>query len=125
MPSQLCLSLNYTMSVLNYLSKRHLPISSSPLSLCLCAISVIFLCVVVFRFSALHHAALTGTTDLLSVLLEAQATVDIKDRNGETQHYLSPALRSASKTANTGLSEIISVSTDIISDVFYQWHTLS
>jgi hypothetical protein len=59
------------------------------------------------------------------VLLEAQATVDIKDRNGETQHYLSPALRSASKTANTDLSEIISVSTDIISDVFYQWHTLS
>uniref|UniRef100_A0A8C8IMQ7 Caskin-2 n=1 Tax=Oncorhynchus tshawytscha TaxID=74940 RepID=A0A8C8IMQ7_ONCTS len=52
------------------------------------AISVIFLCVVVFRFSALHHAALTGTTDLLSVLLEAQATVDIKDRNGmRPLHY--------------------------------------
>lgn len=33
-------------------------------------------------FSALHHAALTGTTELLSLLLEAQATVDIKDING-------------------------------------------
>uniref|UniRef100_H3CLZ1 CASK interacting protein 2 n=1 Tax=Tetraodon nigroviridis TaxID=99883 RepID=H3CLZ1_TETNG len=33
-------------------------------------------------FSALHHAALTGTTELLSALLEAQATVDIKDSNG-------------------------------------------
>lgn len=33
-------------------------------------------------FSALHHAALTGTMELLSLLLEAQATVDIKDING-------------------------------------------
>lgn len=33
-------------------------------------------------FSALHHAALTGTIELLSLLLEAQATVDIKDING-------------------------------------------
>uniref|UniRef100_A0A8C9UWT2 Caskin-2 n=1 Tax=Scleropages formosus TaxID=113540 RepID=A0A8C9UWT2_SCLFO len=40
------------------------------------------------RFSALHHAALTGTTDLLSLLLEAQATVDIKDSNGmRPLHY--------------------------------------
>ncbi|XP_066521936.1 caskin-2 [Hoplias malabaricus] len=39
-------------------------------------------------FSALHHAALTGTTDLLSLLLEAQATVDIKDSNGmRPVHY--------------------------------------
>ncbi|XP_066497961.1 caskin-2 isoform X2 [Hoplias malabaricus] len=39
-------------------------------------------------FSALHHAALTGTTDLLSLLLEAQATVDIKDSNGmRPLHY--------------------------------------
>lgn len=39
-------------------------------------------------FSALHHAALTGTTELLSLLLEAQATVDIKDINGnEPTHY--------------------------------------
>lgn len=35
-------------------------------------------------FSALHHAALTGTTELLSLLLEAQATVDIQDINGKT-----------------------------------------
>uniref|UniRef100_A0A9J7X6H0 Caskin-2 n=1 Tax=Cyprinus carpio carpio TaxID=630221 RepID=A0A9J7X6H0_CYPCA len=40
-----------------------------------------------FYFS-LHHAALTGTTDLLSLLLEAQATVDIKDSNGmRPLHY--------------------------------------
>ncbi|XP_049320598.1 caskin-2 isoform X1 [Astyanax mexicanus] len=39
-------------------------------------------------FSALHHAALTGTVDLLSLLLEAQATVDIKDSNGmRPLHY--------------------------------------
>ncbi|KAJ8363644.1 hypothetical protein SKAU_G00124750 [Synaphobranchus kaupii] len=39
-------------------------------------------------FSALHHAALTGTTELISLLLEAQATVDIKDSNGmRPLHY--------------------------------------
>ncbi|XP_042181925.1 caskin-2-like isoform X4 [Oncorhynchus tshawytscha] len=39
-------------------------------------------------FSALHHAALTGTTELLSLLLEGQATVDIKDTNGmRPLHY--------------------------------------
>ncbi|KAK7919104.1 hypothetical protein WMY93_010388 [Mugilogobius chulae] len=39
-------------------------------------------------FSALHHAALTGTTELLSLLLEAQATVDVKDINGmRPLHY--------------------------------------
>ncbi|XP_028331961.1 caskin-2-like isoform X2 [Gouania willdenowi] len=39
-------------------------------------------------FSALHHAALTGTTELLSLLLEAQATVDVKDVNGmRPLHY--------------------------------------
>ncbi|CAK6970680.1 caskin-2-like [Scomber scombrus] len=39
-------------------------------------------------FSAMHHAALTGTTELLSLLLEAQATVDIKDINGmRPLHY--------------------------------------
>ncbi|KAM9715992.1 caskin-2 isoform 1-T2 [Menidia menidia] len=38
--------------------------------------------------SPLHHAALTGTTELLSLLLEAQATVDIKDINGmRPLHY--------------------------------------
>ncbi|XP_068192264.1 caskin-2-like isoform X2 [Antennarius striatus] len=39
-------------------------------------------------FSALHHAALTGTTELLAALLEAQATVDVKDSNGmRPLHY--------------------------------------
>ncbi|XP_038151186.1 caskin-2-like isoform X5 [Cyprinodon tularosa] len=39
-------------------------------------------------FSALHHAALTGTTELLAALLEAGATVDIKDTNGmRPLHY--------------------------------------
>lgn len=39
-------------------------------------------------FSSLHHAALTGTTELLSLLLEAQAVVDIKDSNGmRPLHY--------------------------------------
>ncbi|KAK9534469.1 hypothetical protein VZT92_006912 [Zoarces viviparus] len=39
-------------------------------------------------FSALHHAALTGTTELLSALLEAQASVDVKDSNGmRALHY--------------------------------------
>ncbi|XP_043089874.1 caskin-2 isoform X2 [Puntigrus tetrazona] len=39
-------------------------------------------------FSALHHAALTGTTEMLSLLLEAQAVVDIKDSNGmRPLHY--------------------------------------
>lgn len=35
------------------------------------------------RFSALHHAALGGSLELIALLLEAQATVDIKDSNGE------------------------------------------
>ncbi|NWZ26209.1 CSKI1 protein, partial [Asarcornis scutulata] len=35
------------------------------------------------RFSALHHAALNGNTELISLLLEAQAAVDIKDNKGE------------------------------------------
>ncbi|ELK30968.1 Caskin-2 [Myotis davidii] len=35
-------------------------------------------------FSALHHAALGGSLELIALLLEAQATVDIKDSNGET-----------------------------------------
>ncbi|NXG47336.1 CSKI2 protein, partial [Psilopogon haemacephalus] len=39
-------------------------------------------------FSALHHAALGGSLDLISLLLEAQATVDIKDSNGmRPLHY--------------------------------------
>ncbi|XP_077413466.1 caskin-2 isoform X2 [Vanacampus margaritifer] len=39
-------------------------------------------------FSALHHAALTGTAELLAALLEAQAAVDVKDSNGmRPLHY--------------------------------------
>ncbi|XP_023812962.1 caskin-2 isoform X2 [Oryzias latipes] len=39
-------------------------------------------------FSALHHAALTGTTELLAALLDAQAAVDVKDSNGmRPLHY--------------------------------------
>uniref|UniRef100_A0A3P8VI36 CASK interacting protein 2 n=1 Tax=Cynoglossus semilaevis TaxID=244447 RepID=A0A3P8VI36_CYNSE len=41
-------------------------------------------------FSALHHAALTGTTDMISVLIQAQAMVDIRDTNGmRPLHYAS------------------------------------
>ncbi|XP_061701836.1 caskin-2-like isoform X2 [Syngnathoides biaculeatus] len=39
-------------------------------------------------FSALHHAALTGTAELLAALLDAQAAVDVKDSNGmRPLHY--------------------------------------
>ncbi|XP_054989251.1 caskin-2 isoform X2 [Sorex araneus] len=39
-------------------------------------------------FSALHHAALGGSLELISLLLDAQATVDIKDSNGmRPLHY--------------------------------------
>lgn len=34
-------------------------------------------------FSALHHAALTGSAELLAALLDAQAVVDVKDSNGK------------------------------------------
>ncbi|XP_019721884.1 caskin-2 isoform X3 [Hippocampus comes] len=39
-------------------------------------------------FSALHHAALTGSAELLAALLDAQAVVDVKDSNGmRPLHY--------------------------------------
>ncbi|XP_066465524.1 caskin-1 [Tiliqua scincoides] len=39
-------------------------------------------------FSALHHAALNGNVELISLLLEAQAAVDIKDNKGmRPLHY--------------------------------------
>nr|XP_027796727.1 caskin-1 isoform X2 [Marmota flaviventris] len=39
-------------------------------------------------FSALHHAALNGNTELITLLLEAQAAVDIKDNKGmRPLHY--------------------------------------
>lgn len=36
-----------------------------------------------FRFSPLHHAALNGNLELISILLESQAAVDIRDQKGE------------------------------------------
>lgn len=44
------------------------------------------------RFSALHHAALGGSLDLISLLLEAQATVDIKDSNGKGSPPAAPCV---------------------------------
>ncbi|XP_029456382.1 caskin-2 isoform X2 [Rhinatrema bivittatum] len=39
-------------------------------------------------FSALHHAALSGSPELISLLLETQAAIDIKDSNGmRPLHY--------------------------------------
>nr|XP_033770868.1 caskin-1 [Geotrypetes seraphini] len=39
-------------------------------------------------FSALHHASLNGNTELISLLLDAQAAVDIKDNKGmRPLHY--------------------------------------
>lgn len=48
-----------------------------------------FLCVLLFyRLSALHHAALNGNVEVISLLLESQAVVDIKDQKGtNTQHH--------------------------------------
>ncbi|XDV14558.1 hypothetical protein PO909_014793 [Leuciscus waleckii] len=46
-------------------------------------------CVLLFyRLSALHHAALNGNVELIALLLESQAVVDIKDQNGmRPLHY--------------------------------------
>ncbi|NXR36326.1 CSKI1 protein, partial [Zosterops hypoxanthus] len=52
------------------------------------------------RFSALHHAALNGNTELISLLLEAQAAVDIKDNKGE-----SPGMRPLHYAAWQGKKE--------------------
>lgn len=42
------------------------------------------LCVCVScRFSPLHHAALNGNVELITLLLESQAAVDIRDQKGE------------------------------------------
>lgn len=41
------------------------------------------ICVSVPRLSPLHHAALSGNKELISLLLEAQAAVDIKDNKGK------------------------------------------
>uniref|UniRef100_A0A8C4DKL1 Caskin-2 n=1 Tax=Dicentrarchus labrax TaxID=13489 RepID=A0A8C4DKL1_DICLA len=72
------ISMIYNPSHLLVLSPSRSPLTSHPPPLFSLAHS----------FSALHHAALTGTTELLSLLLEAQATVDIKDINGmRPLHY--------------------------------------
>lgn len=34
------------------------------------------------RFSPLHHAALNGNLELITLLLESQAAVDIRDQKG-------------------------------------------
>ena len=46
-------------------------------------------CVCVCRFSPLHHAALNGNLELITLLLESQAAVDIRDQKGEGE--MSPA----------------------------------
>ncbi|NXN01208.1 CSKI1 protein, partial [Sylvia borin] len=51
-------------------------------------------------FSALHHAALNGNTELISLLLEAQAAVDIKDNKGQ-----SPGMRPLHYAAWQGKKE--------------------
>lgn len=35
------------------------------------------------RFSPLHHAALNGNVELITLLLESQAAVDIRDQKGK------------------------------------------
>lgn len=47
---------------------------------CLCACMCV--CVCVCRFSPLHHAALNGNLELITLLLESQAAVDIRDQKG-------------------------------------------
>ncbi|KAG7266426.1 hypothetical protein CRUP_001991, partial [Coryphaenoides rupestris] len=39
-------------------------------------------------FAALHHAALNGNLELISLLLESQAAVDIRDQKGQIPLHL-------------------------------------
>ena len=48
-----------------------------------CPSPCLFMPVARCSFSALHHAALNGNTELITLLLEAQAAVDIKDNKGK------------------------------------------
>lgn len=48
-----------------------------------CPSSCLYVFVTCSSFSALHHAALNGNTELITLLLEAQAAVDIKDNKGK------------------------------------------
>uniref|UniRef100_A0A8B9HG47 Si:dkeyp-9d4.3 n=1 Tax=Astyanax mexicanus TaxID=7994 RepID=A0A8B9HG47_ASTMX len=55
------------------------------ISACVCVCVCVCVC---YRFSALHHAALNGNLELISLLLESQAIVDIKDQKGmRPLHY--------------------------------------
>lgn len=45
----------------------------------------VFVYVGVCRFSPLHHAALNGNLELITLLLESQAAVDIRDQKGGGQ----------------------------------------
>ena len=40
-----------------------------------------------YRFSPLHHAALNGNLELITLLLESQAAVDIRDQKGEEKMW--------------------------------------
>uniref|UniRef100_A0A671SGB3 Uncharacterized protein n=1 Tax=Sinocyclocheilus anshuiensis TaxID=1608454 RepID=A0A671SGB3_9TELE len=52
-------------------------------------VNALCVCVLLFyRLSALHHAALNGNVEVISLLLESQAVVDIKDQKGmRPLHY--------------------------------------
>lgn len=56
------------------------------------------ICVSVPRLSPLHHAALSGNKELISLLLEAQAAVDIKDHKGK-KHTNKQTNKQATPTA--------------------------
>ncbi|XP_037113242.1 caskin-2 [Syngnathus acus] len=56
-------------------------------------------------FLALHHAALTGSGELLAALLEAQAVVDVEDSNGmRPLHYAAWQGKSESVLLRSGAS---------------------
>jgi len=54
------------------------------------------------KLTPLHVAALKGEQRIVELLLEAGATVDIKDSNGVTPLYL------AQKTGNQGIADLLS-----------------
>ncbi|KAL4593439.1 caskin-1-like isoform X1 [Arapaima gigas] len=50
--------------------------------------SVVLVCVCQQGFAPLHHAALSGNLELISLLLESQAAVDVRDQKGmRPLHY--------------------------------------
>lgn len=62
-------------------------------------------------FSALHHAALNGNTELITLLLEAQAAVDIKDNKGKAARDLRAQL---GVSATLGSLEVCCPSTEAL-----------